>query len=145
MNLLEELLYFYYVYDKFQKNYLNEQEAKNYFEIAIAKGRIHFVSDGAKLLGYCESWRINYDQFGRILCDLPFNIKTEDVETGNLAYVANVTISPENRNSSVIRQLTHSFFKANIACDFFCGIARRKKHQPVKIFTKQEAYKKWAK
>lgn len=145
MNLVDELLYFYYVYDKFQKDYLDEEEARKYHEIAVKKGRINYVSDGNILLGYCESWRINFEQFGRIICGLPFNIKNEDIETGEIAYVANTTIHPEHRRSYVIRSLTRQFFKSNIDCKFFCGIARRKKHQPVKVFSAQQAYKKWAK
>jgi len=145
MDLIDELLHFYYVHDLFQKDYLDYEEARKYHEVAVSKGRIHYVSDGVRLLGYCESWRINFEQFGRIICGLPFNIKNEDIETGKIAYVANVTIHPEHRKSSVIKELTRLFFKSNIGCDFFCGIARRKKHSPVKVFTAQEAYKKWSK
>jgi hypothetical protein len=144
MDLLEELVRFYYAYDKFQTNYLQPEEALKYHGAILSKGRVcHVGGEEGELLGYCESWRLTYEQFGRILCGEPFFVESEDIEHGPLAYVANVTVHPSARRGRVIKELTSQFFEKNKDAEYFVGEAKRKKTQPVKVFKMQEAYKKW--
>jgi hypothetical protein len=142
MNLLEELLYFYYVYEK-HENYLNEKEAEEYHRVLIEKDRITAVEEAGRMAAYCESWRVNFGQFGRIICGLPFNVKEEDIESGPILYVANVCIRPKSRGLSTIRKLRRNLFYRNQQCEYFVGEARRKKSAPLKVFKKQEALNQW--
>lgn len=143
MNLLDELVRFYYSYDKFQKEYLSPEEAVKYHKTILEKGRVEWISDGINLLGYCESWRINFEQFGRIICGEPFFVEIEDIESGSIAYLANTTVHPDYRKEWVLKEISKKFFNSNTDALYFCGQAKRKKTQPVKVFKMQEAYKKW--
>jgi len=141
--LIDDLATFYFEFDPFKVKELTTDQIREYFHVALKKDRIISLRHD-KLLGYGEVWRINYEQFGRILCNEPLHIGAEDIETGNIAYVKNVIIHPDFRGDKTVRQfLVSEFFKKNFACDYFVGEARRKKHQPVKVFTRQDAYKKW--
>lgn len=132
--LLDELLYYYYVHDKFQVNYLDEEEAKKYHQTLIEKNRILTVFGEERLLGYAEFWNINFEQLGRIICHEPFFIQKEDIESGNIAYLSNTTIHPDHRRTEVYRELRTQFMNRNSHCDYFIGQALRKKHQPIKVF-----------
>jgi hypothetical protein len=145
--LVEQLLYFYYHLDEFQDAYMPQPKAKNFFESMLLRGRLHVCVVDDVLLGYGESWRINFEQFGRIVCGINLydTLDSEDIEHGNIAYLANVTIHPEHRGTFVIRSLRNDFFLKNKDAEYFVGHAKRKrKTQPWKIFSKQEAYEKWA-
>ena len=144
--MIDQLLEFYYKYDRFQESYLPEPEARHIYETLLRRDRLHIYNDNSgRLLGYGESWRIDYSTFGRILCghNLYREIDTADIETGNIAYLANVTIHPDWRGTHVLRMMRNDFFTKNYSCDYFVGHARRKKSQPVKVFTKQQAFAKW--
>lgn len=146
--MIDQLVEFYYKYDKFQEGYLDEDAIRRIYTVLLNKDRLHIYKDNdGKLLGYGESWRISYTQFGRIICghNLYSNLESEDINTGNIAYLANVTIHPEWRGTHVLRMLRNDFFTKNYMCEYFCGTARRKRSQPIKVFTKQQAFTKWVK
>ena len=143
--MINQLLEFYYKYDTFQEAYLPEERARQIYQLLLDRGRLHIYQNNGKLLGYGESWRINYEQFGRIICgeNLYKHIEDEDISTGKIAYVANVTVHPDWRNRTVLNILRNDFFTKNYSCDYFVGHAKRKKTQPVKVFTRQQAFHKW--
>ena len=143
--LIDQLVEFYYKYDTFQEAYLPEERARQIYQLLLDRDRLHIYQNAGELLGYGESWRINYEQFGRIICghNLYNHIEDEDISTGNIAYLANVTIHPDWRNKTVLNILRNDFFTKNYSCDYFVGHAKRKKTQPVKVFTRQAAFKKW--
>ncbi len=144
--MIDQLLDFYFHHDKFQDEYLTEYRAREVYQYLLDKDRLHIFKDNSgELLGYGESWAINFEQFGRIICgqNLYKNIEEEDISTGNIAYLANVTIHPDWRGTHVLRMLRNSFFTKNFACDYFVGHAKRKKTQPIKVFTRSQAYQKW--
>lgn len=146
MTLVDQLIDFYYKYDAFQDSYLDREEASGIYQILLDRNRLHlYLDNSGVLLGYGESWRIDYTTFGRIICghNLYKEISYVDIENGNIAYLANVTIHPEWRKTNVLRMLRNDFFSRNYMCDYFCGWAKRKKTQPVKVFTRQQAFAKW--
>ena len=143
-SLIDELLYFYYNYDNFQTSYFDKEKAIRYFKTIIDKNCIcTTLNDDGKLIGYVEFWRINYEQFGRILCCEPINIYDEDIENGPICYLANITVHPDFRRGRTIIDLRGKFFRENYYSKYFVGHAKRKKTQPVKVFTRQEAFMKW--
>ena len=102
--------------------------------IALSKGRIITCEFDGKLLGYVESWRISFEQFGRLICKAGFPLDKEDIEHGNICYLANTAIDPAYRSSFVKKYLKDKFFEQNSDAEYFVGEALRKKHQPVKVF-----------
>lgn len=142
--LVNELLRFHYNFDKFQEDCkMDEIGLRQYFEVLIIKNRLTTYERGNQLLGYVETWRINFEQFGRILCGCRFAIAPEDINNGNICYVANTTIDPEERFTEVYKHLRRKLFTDNHDAEFFGGIARRKKHQPVKVFKRTEFIKNY--
>ena len=137
MNLTDQLLEFYHR-ETWHETRLPDSDVKNAFEVLFKKGRIITCIQDGKLLGYGEVWRINFEQFGRIICHVPFHVAEEDIETGNIAYIANVHILEEYRRLGVLENLKNQFMLSHINCDYFVGEALRKKHQPVKVFKRTE-------
>lgn len=143
MNVVDQLVRIYFEEEYWHKEKLSEKGAIFYHETMLQKGRILVCLDGPRVCGYVESWRLNFEQLGRIVCDVPFSATLENVETGLIAYLANVFISKESRNSAVYKYLRSEFFKQNYACEFYIGHARRKKTEPLKVFRRQDVFKKW--
>lgn len=98
------------------------------------KQRLLYVEQDGELLGYVESWRINYQQFGRKLCGEPVDIEKEDIETGKICYINNVTIRPDVRKGLTIKLLRNKFYLQNIDAEYVVGERNGKKHRPVKVF-----------
>lgn len=138
MTLLDQLVYFYYHYDQFMFHKLSESDVRNTIGVLLDKGRILVATEDAQVLGYVESWRINYEQFGRILCREPFDIGLEDITRGNILYLANITVRPDLRKTTVLRELKRQFFEQNYDCDYFVGEANRKRTRPVKVLKLSE-------
>lgn len=131
------------IYDKsewWHKEKLAKEEADKYHSILLNQGNIITCSEGDNLLGYVEFWRINYEQFGRIICGEGFSALCEDVIHGHIAYVANTFIRPEYRKGEVYKMLRDRFFEFNKECTHFVGEARRKKSAPVKVFKRSQIH-----
>lgn len=146
-NLIDQLVNFYYNVDSFQERYMPEDRVRRIYEILLNRNRLHLFTDATGVLnGYGESFRLTYEQFGRVVCgyNLYDKLEDEDIEHGPIAILMNVCILPEWRKSNVIKILRNDFFSRNFSAKYFTGHAKRKKHSPWKMFTKQEAYNKWA-
>lgn len=120
------------------KERMSRIEAWKYHEQLLEQGNIITVSDGDRLAGYCEMWRVDFSQFGRIICGEPFAAVHENILNGQIAYVANTFIQPEYRDGKVARMLRDRFFEFNQDCTHFAGTARRKKSEPVKVFKRDQ-------
>lgn len=139
MNLVDQLVEIYYAEEWWQKDKLTHQAAYYYHDTLLnKKNRIVPFLCNDVVLGYVESWRINFEQFGRLVCHAPFNAPEEDVETGNIAYVANVWVRKQERRGEVIRFLKDEFVKQNFMCEYFCGEAIRKKTGLIKVFNRSK-------
>lgn len=145
MASIYQLIEFYYRHDRFQDNPMGIDDAMDYHQAILDKKAIVSYEENDELLGYAEFWRINNEQLGRIVLGQNFSAKWEDINSGTICYLSNVTVRPDKRGLGVIRELRNKFFEANKDCDYFIGYAKRKKTQPWKIFTKQQAYMKYVK
>lgn len=141
MTIVDQLWEFYEKYEDWHKSRLAEAEARVYFTALLERGNIITVADGDRLLGYVEFWRLNYEQFGRIICGEEFSALHEDVSSGNVAYVANTYILPTARRGQVFKMLRDRFFAANRLCTHFIGEARRKNCAPLKVFRRNQVMK----
>lgn len=136
MNLTDQL-WELYEQETWHKTRLAKEECDAYHSQLLDQGNIITVRDGDILAGYVEFWRINYEQFGRIICGEGLSAIREDVVHGYIAYVANTFIRPEYRKGEVYKMLRDRFFEANKYCTYFVGNARRKKSEPVKVFKRK--------
>lgn len=114
----------------------------NYHQAMLDKGNIICYVDNGSILGYCEFWRIDFTQFGRLICGDRFIAPFENTTDGNICYVANVWIQKEHRQGKVFNDLMKRFFRLNYHCDYFVGEALRKKTAPIKVFKKSELVSK---
>ena len=140
MDKIEILNQLWDIYQKesWHKTRLNRTEFDKYTEKLINDSNIIYYEKDGVILGYVEFWRINYEQFGRLICNAPFSAYLENVKDGNICYVANVFILEEHRQSSVVKILKYKFLANNNHCEYFVGEALRKKTQPVKVFNRIE-------
>ena len=104
----------------------------------LEQGRLVWHREEERVVGVVESWRLDFDQWGRKVCHEPVDIHTENIITGPVCYFANVIILPGHRTSGVVRILRDLFFHQNRDAEFFVGLALRKKTQPIKVFRASE-------
>lgn len=142
-DLVPSLIEFYETLETWHDTRLTRSQIEDYFRVALAKNRILTAHLEGELVGYVESWRLTYTGVGKVVCGVQWDISKEDIETGPVCYVASVVVRPDHRHSPVIHSLKHLFFKQNFMCEYFIGEARRKKHQPLKVFRRQEFYDKY--
>jgi len=145
--ILKQLVEFYYRHDACQTSYMPYDNAYELYKTLFERNRLCINVKNGELRGYCESFRIGFEEFGKIICGINVyqHLNDWNLYNGNIAYVANVTVAPAHRNSEVIKELTKDFFTLNQGADYFVGRAFRKRHQPIKVFDFHESYNKWIK
>jgi hypothetical protein len=125
---------------------MDDASIDRYHEYMIGKDAISMVIENGRLLGYVAYYRINFEQLGRLVCQLPFNALEEDIVSGNILYLIDVTIDPEYRGTHVYKQLRDMLFSKNADCEFFIGHAiYKKRSQPIRVFKRTEIMKKYQK
>lgn len=137
MSIVEQLVKVYFEEEWWHKTRMTNEEAYEYHTKMLEKGRIIPLQYGDLLIGYVESWRVTFEQFGKIVCGVNFSAFHENVETGNVCYLANAWIRKEYRHGDTYKHLKQLFFEQNFACEYFCGEARRKSCAPLKVFTRK--------
>jgi hypothetical protein len=136
-NIINQLVKIYYTEEYWQKNLMSKEEAYRYHEKRYCDGNIICYIENEKVLGYYEAWRVNFEQWGRMVCHelIGFN---EDVISGNICVVNNVWIDKDYRRGKVFKTLMRDFYKRHHNCDYYVGHALRKKTQPIKVFKKED-------
>jgi hypothetical protein len=122
---LEELLDFTLTHEQFQttKDYAH---VKDILRVLLDKDRLILAYRDGQIVGYIESWRLSFEQLGRVILDIPFNIESEDIETGEVCFLSNITIHPDHRGGSVMRELRNEFILQNRDASYWIGHAQRK-------------------
>jgi len=145
LSVIDQLIEVYKNEEWWIKDKIEDSEIRKYYEKLIDQGNILIYEVEGELLGYIEFWRINFEQFGRIICNDEFSAYIEDINSGNIGYVANVWIKKSHRRSGIMKLLALGFCRKNILCDYFVGRARRKKCEPVKVFNRMDFMNKYVK
>lgn len=138
MNIIEQLTHIYHTEENWHIKKLSIEESNKYHEKLLMQNNIGVFTKDGEVLGYFECWRINFEQFGRLVCGVPVYTFEENITDGNIALVNNVWIHPDHRNGEVYKYLRNKFYELNHNCDFYVGFALRKNHQPIKVFTKDK-------
>ena len=140
MNIFDQLYLVYLQEHDWITDKLPKFEIDAYHRILMSRGNIITEIDEGKLVGYIEVLKVTPEQFGRMVLGRGFSATEEDSLGGDVAVVYNVWIEKEYRQSWVMKNLENKFYKFTDDCKEFCGIALRKKTQPVKVF-KRDALK----
>ena len=138
--IIKQLNEIYLTEEDWHTEKLTELEANRYHSYLLRHGRILLYTEGTQLLGYVESWRLTYEQLGRVICDVDFSPLEEDVLEGPIAYVANLWIDKDRRNGGTFKILKQMFLEQNKDATHFVGEKRR--HGVVKVYTKLQFIKK---
>jgi len=141
-DIIEQLIYIYLHEEDWHKAKLSHKDSRDYFSSMISKGRIQIVLEEEEVIGYVESWRLSYEQWGRKVCHETIHSMTEDVSGGPVCYLANIWIRKEKRRGDTLRKLRDLFFYYNSDSEYFVGHALRKKTQPIKVLKKIDFYNK---
>lgn len=136
-NIAEQLTFLYINDEKWYSHKLSEHDANLYHERLLMQGNIiTHITDGM-LDGYLEFYRINYEQLGRILCDIQLG-DDEDLLTGDIAFINRMWIKEEFRNTRIFNMLGAIFLERNKDANIFATIQQHKNHKPFQVYSKEE-------
>ena len=141
-SIVSQLVDIYFNEEWWHTTKMPPEQAFNYHQTMLDKGIIQICEQAGIVLGYIEVWKINFEQFGKLICHAPFKAIDEDVISGNIAYLANTFIKKEYRKSYVKKVLKLKFFSYTHNCQYYVGNALRKSTQPVKVFCKDNLQSK---
>lgn len=119
---------------------LPHDEAVEYFERLMMNGNIITCVIDGELCGFIEFWRINYEQFGRLCCNITL-AHQEDLLNGNVCLITRMWITPDLRNAKVFISLGKNLIDKNKECTHFAAMQFSKKHKPIQVYTREEILK----
>jgi hypothetical protein len=147
-NIIKELRRFYHDIDiKTENRMQSDDEIDRYHERLLDCDSIRTVfTPTGRLMGYVAYYRLDFDQLGRIICQIPFNALNENIDWGPICYLIDVTIDPEFRHTDVYKTLKLQFFQKNYNAQYFIGHAiYKKRSQPIRVFKRTEFMNKYIK
>lgn len=139
--MYEEITNIYLNSEWWHRYKLSEEQANEYHERLLLQGNILTYVVAGELQGYLEYWRINHEQFGRLVCGKSVYVYDEDILSGNIAYINNMWVSP---GGAAFDMLVAMFLAKNQDAEFFTAFRRTKKHQPVLVYNRED-FIKWHK
>ena len=92
------------------------KEAVKYHKKMLDNKNIILYEEKGVLLGYLEVWKITPKQLERIILRKSFSGYLRNVNDGKIAYVANLWIRKDMRQSHVIRMLKLMYFNHIKGC-----------------------------
>lgn len=141
MTIAEKLTEIYYKLENWHKSKLSKEDANQYHERLLMSGNIiTYVKEG-ELIGYLEYFRINYEQWGRLVCGETIGALEENIKDGKIAYINNMWIAEGERGAEAFDFLGRLFLSRCIDCEYFTTFRRLKKSQPVKVYTREDIFK----
>lgn len=119
---------------------LPHDEAIKYFERLMMNGNIiTYVKDG-ELLGFIEYWRISYEKFGRLCCNMTL-AHEEDLLNGNICLITRMYIVPDLRNTETFINLGRALLERNKHVDLYAAMQMQKKHKPIQVYSRDQILK----
>ena len=138
-SIIEQLNNIYYKYRKVTI-ILPVDELTSYHERHLMNGNIITYIVNGELLGYIESWKISYEQLGRICCNLTL-AHEEDLISGNICLITFMYITPDMRNAEVFLNLGKTLIDRNKNCTHFVAMQFPKKHKQIQVYSREEILK----
>jgi hypothetical protein len=137
MSVLKQLLEIYYTNEWWHGNALSYEEAYKYHSKMLNEGNIIYCERDGEVLGYVEFWKVSPSQFKRLAEKEEFSAYLEDVQTGEICWVANVFIKKPYRNNGVYGSLKRKLFEINKDCIAYAG-TEVKRAKRLRIYRNKE-------
>lgn len=128
MKIHEQITDVYFSHEDWHVARLTRHKANEYHERLIMQGNIITVIENNALIGYVEVWKIDYEQLGRLFCELPFDPSDENINDGTVAYIANLWCDPAKRSNQINSRLFQEFIARFKDCDFVAGRRTNRNH-----------------
>lgn len=139
--IIEQLTNIYLTRETWHANKLSEEQANEYHERLLVQGNILTYVESGELKGYIEYWRLDFEQWGRLVCGVPVYAFDENITDGEIAYINNMWVAED---SKAFDMLVAMFLTKNQDAEFFTAFRRTKKHQPVLVYDRND-FLKWHK
>jgi hypothetical protein len=127
MTDVDQLIDIYYNKELWRKDFLSQEDIRQYFTDIIKKNRIIIIKDGAEITGYAESWRINKKQLFKFVTGQPFHVGEEDIETGNILVISSIWA----KDTPIFNTIKRRLKEQNEPCEY--GVWHKREGQ-LKIF-----------
>ena len=125
MDIFSQLYNIYVREENWHTQRLNEKEFIGVKKYLMDKGLLFVEIIEDEVIAYCEVWKINYHQFGRISCGELLYTYDENLNEGNIAYISNLWIKDIHRNTNIIDILNDRFVDKYSGCKY---VALKRKH-----------------
>jgi len=137
-SLAEKLTEIYLKKETWHTSKLSKEDADLYHRTLLMMGQIFtYVSDN-ELIGYLEVWRINREQLSRLVLNEKVYALGEDISTGEIAYINNMWISPDERGGHVFNTLSNLFLEKHKDANFFIAFRSTKHNKPMQVYKRDE-------
>ena len=144
MNIIEQLVKVYQDNELGNYGVLTDLETERYYSSMLGNGRIQTLVEHNNLLGFIESWRVNFEQLGRIVCWTNFSALKEDITKGDIAWVSDIWVAKDRRgDGEVAKRLIEMFKEANQDALYFLSqrVKTDGKAKYIRVYDKANGYK----
>ena len=118
---------------------LSDEELVEYYDKMLMDGRIEYVLENGEVVGFMESWRLSYEQLGRVVCWKNFNAVEENVVKGDIVYISDVWVRKDERDGITFKLLLQGFKDNNK--DVHSCLSRRHGGKYIRVYNKENALK----
>ena len=136
VDTIDKLVDFYYKHENHNPD-VELEDLRHFFSVLLSYDQIIIERENDEIVGYLEYFKLNYAQFGWIVCGNYFDIAKHNITDGNIAYFANVLIRPDKRKQWVVKSLKKEFFKRTADCEFITGHKNGKRYKPIAVFRRR--------
>lgn len=120
--LLTDLTLFHVQFETWHEQELTWDELVLYFKSCLDKNRLLYELDAkGHVIAYCEYWCLDEARLGRIVLGEDYYPGHEDIETGDIIYIANLTVAPRYEQLGILRDFKQRILYRHPNARYFCG------------------------
>jgi hypothetical protein len=134
-SIATQLVDIYYSEEPWIKNRMHPDVALEYHLSQIQRGAIKVAEEMGIVLGYVQVFKITQEQVNRLLQHLPFNESTENITSGDIAFIHNLYIDKNfrGRTRETFKKLRKMFLEYVKDCTSVVGV-EQKYRERIKLF-----------
>ena len=134
-SIAEQLVETYYSEEPWHHVRMHPDVAMEYHLSQLERGAIKVVTEMDVVLGYIQVFKITQEQVNRLLQHLPFNESTENITSGDIAFIHNLYIDKNfrGRTRETFKKLREIFFEYVKGCTSVVGV-EQKYRERIKLF-----------
>ena len=118
---------------------LSKEELEIYYTKMLKDNRIEYILENREVVGFMESWRLDYEQLGRVVCWKDFNAMKENIKDGKIVYICDVWVKKTKRDGIIFNILLKNFENSNK--DGHSCLSRRHGGKYIRVYNKENALK----